>query len=134
MAGEYKGSNRIDVPIRTRSVTADKRASATITSGVGFGDATWPPTQSESIGRCSRAGAVPGIAGHESDLDLVGAPSWQDRHGEYHPLHTARGSCFSLSMNGSKSTVDSWGLPSPSCKKTVLPSQSPPGSGWPKRT
>ena len=34
---------------------AESRASATITSGVGFGEATWPPTQSESTPRSSSA-------------------------------------------------------------------------------
>ena len=43
------------MPIRTRSVTADNRARSINASGDGLGDATWPPTQSESIGMASSA-------------------------------------------------------------------------------
>ena len=38
----------------TLRVRAANHASATIASGDGLGDATWPPTQSDSIGNDSR--------------------------------------------------------------------------------
>ena len=39
MAGSYSGSSRIDVPIVTRSVTADSRARFIIASGDGLREA-----------------------------------------------------------------------------------------------
>jgi hypothetical protein len=44
----------MDVPTRTRDVNAASRASWTMASGLGFVDATWPPTHRESTGRASK--------------------------------------------------------------------------------
>jgi len=50
------------------------------------------------------------------------------------PPQTTRGNCFCLSMKGSVSTVAACGVQSWSCRRTVLASQSSPGSDWSKRT
>ena len=55
IAGGYNGRSRIDEPITAVSDCADSRASATITSGVGFGEATCPPTHNDSMPRSSSA-------------------------------------------------------------------------------
>src|SRR5581483_4460397 len=41
------------VPMATRLVADDRRARATSASGTGLAAATWPPTQSESMGNRS---------------------------------------------------------------------------------
>ena len=62
------------VPTRTRCARAANHASATIASGDGLGDATWPPTQSDSIGNDSRystsLSAPPDITPNDNRSDV----------------------------------------------------------------
>ena len=70
----------------------------------------------------------PTTSGHLGRRTRVGCSE-----GRYLGTHAARGSCFSLSTNGSVSTIASCDWPSWSTNKTVLPYQSSSSNGRSKR-
>ena len=62
-AGGYEGRTRVAVPIMAWRLCSASRASQTIGSGDGLGEARCPPTQSESMPRPSSSRTASPVAG-----------------------------------------------------------------------